>query len=66
MRITPENFGCWLQQEKQKRGVSSSDIARMAGITSASVNGLLSGRQFPTLWTMDSIVKAFGKRIEIR
>lgn len=66
MRIEPANFSKWLQKEKKKRGISSSDIARMSGITPASVNGLLTGRQFPTLYTMDSIAKAFGKKVEIR
>lgn len=66
MKIEPANFSKWLQKEKKKRGISSSDIARMSGITPASVNGLLAGRQFPTLYTMDSIAKAFGKKVEIR
>ena len=66
MKITPGNYREWLQKEKKKRGLSSSEIARMSGITPASVNGLLTGRQFPTLFTMDSIAQAFGKKIEIR
>ena len=66
MKIDPASFAGWLQKEKDQRGLTSSQIARMSGITPASVNGLLTGRQFPTLFTMDSIAKAFGKKVEIR
>lgn len=66
MKVEPETFGKWLQREKDRRGLSSSEIARMSGITPASVNGLLAGRQFPTLSTMDLIAKAFGKKVKIR
>ena len=65
MKVEPASFAKWLQKEKKRLGLSSSDIARMSGITPASVNGLLTGRQFPTLFTMDNIAKAFGKKIEI-
>ena len=66
MRISPENFAKWLEKEKKKAGLSSSEVARAAGITPASVNGLLTGRQFPTLYTMEALAEAFGKKIEIR
>ena len=66
MKVDHSNFGKWLQKEKDKRGITSSEIARISGITPASVNGLLSGRQFPTLYTMEALAQAFGKKVEIR
>ena len=66
MKITSGNFGKWLQIQKDKNEMNASDIARASGLTNASINGFLHGRQFPTLASMEALAQAFGMKIEIR
>ena len=66
MRVTSGNFSRWLQIQKDKTGMTASDIARASGLTNASINGFLRGKQFPTLASMEMLAQAFGMRIEIR
>lgn len=65
MIINSKTFSVWLAKVKAENNLSSSELAKKCGITSASVNGFLTGRQFPTLGTMELIADAFGKQIKI-
>ena len=65
MIINSKTFSVWLAKVKAENGLSSKELAQKCNITSASVNGFLTGRQFPTLGTMELIADAFGKKIKI-
>ena len=66
MIVTSGNFSEWLKSQKKDRKMTSSDIAKASGLTSASINGFLRGAQLPRFETLEALAKAFDMRIEIR
>ena len=65
MNINTTTFGEWLQQEMTNADLTASQVARLSGLTPSSIRGLMQGRQFPTLFTMESIAAVFNRRIMI-
>jgi transcriptional regulator with XRE-family HTH domain len=41
------DFSQWLQEQMNERGLSQSDLARLAGVTRSSINGILVGTRGP-------------------
>lgn len=41
--LSMENFGGWLLEEIEKRGLSQSDLVRMAGISRGTLSNIISG-----------------------
>lgn len=66
MIINTITFSEWLQQEMKDADLTASQVARMSGLTPSSVRGLIKGRQFPTLYTMQAVAACFGKNIVIQ
>ena len=63
--ITYDTFCEWLQHEMNRNNMTASQVARLSGLTPSSIRGLMQGRQFPTLFTMESIAAVFNRRIMI-
>lgn len=63
--ITLNTFCAWLQHEMNKANLNASQVARLSGLTPCSVRGLMAGRQFPTLDTMQKLAGVFKRQIII-
>ena len=66
MIVNTNTFGEWLQQEMSNADLTASQVARLSGLTPSSIRGLMNGRQFPTLYTMQALAVTFGKQIVIQ
>lgn len=55
-----ETFGDWLQGELNKRGMKQADLAREAGLTTATVSRLVTQQRSPDDETCVKIARAFG------
>lgn len=53
------NFGIWLQQTREERGLTQSDLARMSHLNRAVINKIENNVSFPTPETLKSIASAF-------
>jgi len=51
-------FGLWLQQVREARGLTQSDLARMANLNRAVINKIENNASFPTPETLNSIATA--------
>ena len=65
MIVNTNTFGDWLQKEMHNADLTASQVARLSGLTPSSIRGLMNGRQFPTLFTMESLAAVFKRRIVI-
>lgn len=53
-----QKFGRWLSGELDKREMSQSDLSRAAGVTRATINGVITGRRQPGSHLLAAISKA--------
>jgi transcriptional regulator with XRE-family HTH domain len=53
-------FGLWLQQIRETRGLTQSDLARMAHLNRAVINKIENNASFPTPDTLNSIAGALN------
>ena len=51
-------FGLWLQQIRESRGLTQSDLARLAHLNRAVINKIENNASFPTPDTINAIAKA--------
>ena len=58
-------FGEWLLDEMEKRNITKTELARMTGLSTATITYYTSFQRFPTLKILLLILGALGKRIEI-
>lgn len=58
-------FDLWLYNEMKKRNWDSLDLEVESGISRASINLYIKGRQYPTFYSFAKIIAALGKHIEI-
>jgi len=60
MESSAKRFGKNLKRVRQEKKMTQGDIVRATGIDRAYVSSLESGKQNPTLTTIDKIAKALG------
>jgi len=53
-------FGLWLQQIRETRGLTQSDLARMAHLNRAVINKIENNASSPTPETLNSIARALN------
>ncbi len=53
-------FGQWLQAEREKRGWSQSDLARLSGLHRQIINKTENGVSMPAVETYIALASAFG------
>jgi transcriptional regulator with XRE-family HTH domain len=55
-----QNFGEWLQKEREKRGWSQSDLARLSGLHRQIINKTENGVSRPAVETYIALAKALN------
>ena len=63
MYLMRNDFGDWLRQERERRGLSQSDLARLASIHRSVINKLETGT-IPTPETLQSLGKGLKISLE--
>lgn len=63
--VTCDSIGKWLTKERTQRGLSMSQVAELAGVCKSTIVRIETEQQPPSLWTVEQICAAFGKRIAI-
>ena len=61
--LTCETFGEWLRKLKEENGYTYEYMAQEAGISKYALHSYVTRHKPPTLYSVERIVKAFGKRI---
>ena len=56
--LVNDNFGFWLQQEREKIGLSQSDLARLSGLNRAVISKVENNVSDPTPETLSTIARA--------
>ena len=60
MFLMENKFGLWLQQIRETRGLTQSDLARMAHLNRAVINKIENNASSPTPETLNSIARALN------
>lgn len=63
--LTCESFFDWIRSEKEKRGVTSSKLAQISGVSTYSICSYVIGKNPPNLDSAVRIANALGKKIVI-
>jgi len=53
-------FGTWIQQEREKKGFSQSELARLSGLNRSLINNVESGVSQPSLDTLKALSHGLG------
>lgn len=64
-QLTCETFGDWLRMEKEKHDMRIIDVEKISNVSKYSIGQYLTGRYFPSLYTVQLLTDAFGKKIVI-
>jgi len=59
-----ETFGSWLLRELGKRGMSQADLAREAGLTTATVSRVINQERAPSAGTCAKVAQGLDMRPE--
>ncbi len=65
MFLVDNDFGLWLQREREKRGLTQAKLATKAGLNRAVINKIENGQSTPTPDTLQAIADALGIPDEI-
>lgn len=65
MFTVDNNFGYWLQQEREKRGLTQARLAKLAHLNRAVINKIENNQSRPTVETLQSIANALNLPDEI-
>ena len=64
--LTCASFGDWLRNIKEENGYTYEYMAQKAGVSKYALHSYATRNRPPTLYSVERIVKAFGRHIEIR
>lgn len=56
--LVKDNFGFWLQQEREKIGLSQAELARLSGLNRAVISKVENNASDPTPETLSAIARA--------
>ncbi|NPV77927.1 MAG: helix-turn-helix transcriptional regulator [Anaerolineae bacterium] len=59
------DFGYWLQQEREKRGLTQAKLAKLANLNRAVINKIENNQSKPTVETLQSIANALNLPDEV-
>ena len=65
MFLVNNDFGLWLQLEREKRGLTQAKLASLAGLNRAVINKIENGQSKPTVETLQSIANALNLPDEV-
>jgi transcriptional regulator with XRE-family HTH domain len=60
MFLVSDNFGFWLQREREKRGLTQAKLAAKAGLNRAVINKIENGQSEPSPETLQAIADALN------
>ena len=63
--LTCDTFGDWLRSEKERRGLRIIDVEKISGVSKYSIGQYLTQNYSPSLYTVQLLAEAFGKKIVI-
>lgn len=63
--ITCDTFGAWLRKEKESHGMRIIDVEKISGVSKYSIGQYLTQDYSPSLYTVQRLAEAFGKKIVI-
>ena len=66
IELNCNTFGEWLRRLKEENGYTYEYMAQKAGISKYALHSYATRNRPPTLYSVERIVKAFGRHIEIR
>lgn len=66
IELTCDTFGKWLRKVKEDNGYTYEALAEKTGVSKFALHSYVTQRRPPTLYSVQRIVSALGKRIEIR
>ena len=66
IELNSETFGAWLRKIKAENGYTYEYMAMKAGVSKYALHSYATRNRPPTLHSVVQIVKAFGRRVEIR
>lgn len=59
------NFGKYLRQGMKERNISPDAMAYMCGLSRATIDGYTQGKQNPTLFSVEQVLRVFRQHIVI-
>lgn len=59
------SIGQMIREAREKKGLSQTDLAKLMGVTRATVNGLESDRSSPSFKTLQKVAKALRLPLQI-
>lgn len=65
MFLVDDNFGLWLQREREKRGLTQAKLAAKAGLNRAVINKIENGQSEPSPGTLQAIADALNISDEV-
>ena len=59
------NFPKFLEDGMKSRGITPDAMAYMTGLSRASIDGYRKGKQMPTLYSVEQVLRVFRQHIEV-
>ena len=59
------NFPKFLDEGMKRRNITPDAMAYMTGLSRASIDGYRKGKQMPTLYSVEQVLRVFGQHIEV-
>jgi transcriptional regulator with XRE-family HTH domain len=60
LMVNKQDFGYWVQEQRNQHGWSQSDLARLSGLNRAVINKIESGASRPTPETLIALAEPLG------
>lgn len=65
MEKIEKGIGDLIREAREKKGLSQSELAKLMGVTRATVNGMEADRSSPTVNTLRKVAIALGSSLKI-
>ena len=59
------SLSAWLENEMKRRDMTQAELAKLCGVTEASMSHYVNCKRSPALITFQDMLAAMGKRMEI-
>ena len=63
--MNPDDFSTWLMNEMRNRKLTINQLAKMTGLNHVTIGYYVTASRSPTFASLEMILKALGKHIEI-
>lgn len=59
-------FGTFIRRERKRQGIRLIDLSEMSNVCASTICQIENGKSYPTLWTMQVLLKALGAEYTVR